>query len=104
MLSESDFRLQADHAIERLDRTLATLGDSEGFEVELQNGVLQVVFEEPAPAKFVISPNAPVRQIWVSALSRSYKLSWASQSSTFELDGESLESLLTRLTREYLAS
>jgi frataxin-like iron-binding protein CyaY len=36
--------------------------------------VLQIVFEEPAPAKFVVSPNAPVRQIWVSALSRSYKL------------------------------
>jgi len=103
-LTEQDFRLQADHALERAQRALLPLADTEGFEVELQNGVLQVIFEEPSPAKFVVSPNAPVRQVWVSAMSRSYKLSWSPASSQFELDGETLDALLTRLVREFLKS
>ena len=75
MLSEQDFRLEADRALEQAQRVLLSLADQEGFEVELQNGVLDVIFEEPSPARFVVSPNAPVRQVWVSALSRSFKLS-----------------------------
>ena len=100
-LSEQEFRLEADRALEQLQRSLLPLADTEEFEVELQNGVLQIVFEEPAPAKFVISPNAPVRQIWVSALSRSFKLGW--DGTAFALDGEALEALLPRLIRQQLA-
>lgn len=103
-LSESEFRLEADRALERLQRALMPLADSEGFEVELQNGVLQVVFDEPSPNKFVVSPNAPVRQIWVSAMSRSFKLSWAPHSGAFELDGEPLEQLMDRMVRDFLAT
>jgi len=98
-LSEQDFRLEADRALEQAQRALLPLADAEGFEVELQNGVLQVVFDSPTPAKFVVSPNAPVRQVWVSAMSRSYKLSWTSEASTFVLDGETLNVLLERLAR-----
>ena len=50
LLSEQEFRLAADRALEQLHRALLPLADEEDFEVELQNGVLQVVFEEPAPA------------------------------------------------------
>ena len=103
-ITEAEFRLEADRALERLQHALLPLADSEGFEVELQNGVLQVIFEEPSPAKFVVSPNAPVRQIWVSAMSRSYKLSWSPPSAAFELDGETLDALLGRLAREFLAT
>ena len=102
MLSDQEFRLQADRALEDLQRTLLPLADQEGFEVELQNGVLQLVFEEPAPSKFVISPNAPVRQIWVSAMSRSYKLAWAPSASAFVLDGEPLRAVIERLVRQFL--
>jgi iron donor protein CyaY len=101
-LSEQDFRLRADHALEDLQRALLPLADKEGFEVELQNGVLQIVFEEPSATKFVISPNAPVRQIWLSAMSRSYKLAWSPERSTFQLDGESLNELVTRLVGTFL--
>jgi CyaY protein len=104
MLSEQDFRLEADRALEQAQRTLLPLADEEGFEVELQNGVLQLIFEEPAPAKFVVSPNAPVRQVWVSAMSRSYKLSWAGDASAFMLDGEPLGVMLERLARQHLQS
>jgi len=97
-LTEQEFRLQADHALESLQRSLMPLADTGDFEVELQNGVLQVVFEDP-PSKFVVSPNAPVRQIWVSAMSRSYKLAWSPDAAAFALDGETLDALVSRLAR-----
>ena len=102
-LTEQDFRLQADHALEQTQRSLLPLADQEGFEVELQNGVLQIVFEDPSPGKFVVSPNAPVRQIWVSAMSRSFKLSWSAEEKTFALDGEPLDALVDRLARQFLS-
>ena len=101
-LSEQEFRLEADRALEQAQRALLPLADEEDFEVELQNGVLQIVFETPVPAKFVVSPNAPVRQIWVSAMSRGYKLSWSPDASVFARDGEALNAMLERLAREHL--
>jgi iron donor protein CyaY len=101
-MTEQEFRLHADRALEGVQRSLAPLADQEGFEVELQNGVLQIIFEEPSPLKFVISPNAPVRQIWVSAMSRSYKLAWSQDASAFMLEGETLTSLVERLARQHL--
>jgi CyaY protein len=103
-LSEQEFRVKSDEALESARRALLPLADDEGFEVELQNGVLNLVFEEPSEMKFVVSPNAPVRQIWVSAMARSYKLSWAPERNTFALDGESLPQLLDRLARSFLDS
>jgi iron donor protein CyaY len=102
-LSEQEFRVKSDEALESARRALLPLADSDGFEVELQNGVLNLVFEEPADAKFVVSPNAPVRQIWVSAMARSFKLSWAPELGAFALDGETLPQLLERLARTFLA-
>jgi len=101
-LTEQEFRVKSDEALESARRALLPLADSEGFEVELQNGVLNLVFEEPDEMKFVVSPNAPVRQIWVSAMARSYKLSWAPELGAFALDGEPLPRLLERLTRTFL--
>jgi CyaY protein len=103
-LSEQEFRLQADRTLEELQRALLPMADADGFEVELQNGVLQVIFDEPSPAKFVVSPNAPVRQIWVSALSRSFKLTWSPEVSVFQLDGEPLSALVERLARTFLST
>jgi iron-sulfur cluster assembly protein CyaY len=102
-LSEQEFRLQADLSLEHLQHSLQVMADDEGFEVELQNGVLQVIFEEPSAAKFVVSPNAPVRQIWVSALSRSFKLPWSAETSAFALDGEPLDALVERLAQQFLS-
>lgn len=102
-LSEQEFRVKSDDALDRTRRGLLPLADQEGFEVELQNGVLNLIFEEPADAKFVVSPNAPVRQIWVSAMAKSYKLSWSPELDTFALNGEALGDLLARLTRDFLS-
>jgi iron donor protein CyaY len=102
-LTEQEFRVTSDQALDAARHALLPLADSAGFEVELQNGVLNLVFEEPAETKFVVSPNAPVRQIWVSAMSRSYKLSWSPELAAFALDGETLQALLDRLARVFLA-
>jgi len=74
-----------------------------GFEVEQEGGVLYVIFEEPA-AKFVITSNAPVRQIWISALSTSFKLDWDQASAAFILPdaGEQLAPLVDRLIGKQL--
>ena len=101
-LTEQEFRVKADEALEAAQRTLLPLADDEGFEVGLQNGVLQIVFEEPTEAKFVVSPNAPVRQVWVSAMARSFKLPWSPADRSFALDGETLNALLERLVRQHL--
>jgi iron donor protein CyaY len=101
-LTEQDFRVKADEALESAQHALLPLADEEGFEVELQNGVLQILFEEPVESKFVVSPNAPVRQVWVSAMSRSYKLPWSGAHGAFALDGEPLNTLLERLVRQHL--
>ncbi len=103
-LSEQEFRVRSDEAIEQARKALLPLADEQGFEVELHDGVLDVVFEEPNEARFVVSPNAPVRQIWISAMSRSYKLAWAPDRSTFALEGETLPDLLMRLARTFLGS
>jgi CyaY protein len=98
-LSEQEFRVKSDQALENARRALLPLADQEGFEVELSSGVLNVIFEEPTEAKFVVSPNAPVRQIWVSAMAKSHKLAWSPELQTFALNGESLARLLERLAR-----
>ncbi len=103
MMDELEFRRTAESALDALKRHLIELEeeDEAGFEVEEQNGVLNVVFEEPA-AKFVITPNTPVRQIWISALSTSFKLDWDSSSSAFVLprSREKLIPLVDRLIHE----
>jgi CyaY protein len=104
ILSEQDFRVRSDQAIEQARKALLPLADEQGFEVDCHDGVLDLVFEEPDEAKFVVSPNAPVRQIWVSAMARSYKLTWTPERNAFVLDGETLEVLLDRLARTFLGS
>jgi CyaY protein len=103
-LSEQDFRVKSDEALEQARQQLLPLADEQEFEIELQNGVLNLVFEEPREARFVVSPNAPVRQVWVSAMSRSYKLAWDPDRQAFALNGEALPALLVRLCHEFLAS
>ena len=103
-MTDQEFRLRADESLEELQQHLLPLADENDLEIELNNGVLQLVFEEPAPAKFVVSPNAPVQQIWVSALSRSFKLTWSDEAATFELNGEHLTTLVERLARLHLTS
>ena len=104
MQDERDFRRVAELAIEELKQHLIRREEESeaGFEVEEQGGVLNVLFEEPI-GKFVVTPNTPMRQIWISALATSFKLDWDSGKASFVLPrtGEALNALLDRLIAEH---
>ena len=100
MIDEIEFRRLAEAALEVLKKHLYSREDegNANFEVEEQGGVLNIVFDDPA-GKFVVTPNTPVRQIWISALSTSFKLDWDAEAKTFVLSrtGEDLRTLVDRL-------
>src|ERR1700739_792844 len=106
MLSEHDFQKKADLAFEDLKKRLLNLGDEHGFDVEGESGKLEVIFEEPEAAKFVISPNTPIREIWISALSTSFKLGWSETRNAFVLEktGEDLHAVMSRVVSQQLGS
>ena len=106
MLSEHDFQKKADGAFEDLKRRLLKLGDEHGFDVEGESGKLEVIFEDPEPARFVISPNTPIREIWISALSTSFKLSWSDSRGAFvhEKSGEDLHAVMSRVVSQQLGT
>ena len=94
-MDDQEFQTLADQALFTLSRQLADAGERLGFESDFNSGALTVEFEDP-PAKFVVSPNSPVRQVWVSAHSRSFKLDWDSARHAFVLTatGETLAEFL----------
>jgi len=103
-MDEKDFQRKADAAFEDLKRRLLILGDQHGFDVEGESGKLEVIFEEPEEAKFVVSPNTPVREIWISALSTSFKLAWSDSQNSFILakTGENLLDVMSRVVSQQL--
>src|ERR1700749_4867574 len=106
MLDETTFRRESDTALEALKQALIRAEeetDEPAFETEEKKGVLNVLFEDGG-SKFVVTPNTPVRQIWISALSTSFKLEWSDSANAFVLPktGEGLKLLTQRLVREQL--
>jgi iron donor protein CyaY len=103
MIDEITFRRESDSALEALKQALINAEEEGGFEAEEKNGVLNVLFEDDS-AKFVFTPNTPVRQVWISAQSTSFKLEWNDTQQAFTLPktGETLMILTERLLREHL--
>jgi len=94
-MDDQEFMKRADSALSGLFRRLSAASDEFDFEADFNSGALAIEFESP-PAKFVISPNSPVQQIWVSAHSKSFKLDWDTVHSTFVLtsSGQTLVDLI----------
>jgi CyaY protein len=103
MIDEVTFRRVSDHALEALKQSLIAAEEEGGFETEDNNGVLNVLFEDGG-TKFVFTPQSPVRQVWISARTTSFKLDWSESGSAFVLakTGEDLKTLTERLLREQL--
>jgi CyaY protein len=104
MIDEATFRRESDNALETLKQSLIAAEDNDGtFEFEDNNGVMNIIFENGS-SKFVITPNTPIRQVWISAQATSYKLDWSESSNAFALSktGEDLKTLTQRLLREHL--
>jgi iron donor protein CyaY len=102
MMDEQDFRTRSDNALTALQRALETASDRHDFEVDRNEGALSIEFGDP-PAKFVVSPNSPVRQVWVSARVQSFKLDWNDKAAAFVLPGgRTLQRLIADVVGEQL--
>jgi iron donor protein CyaY len=104
MIDEPAFRRLSDQALESLKQSLIAAEEDGGFETEDHNGVLNVLFEDGS-TKFVFTPQTPVRQVWISARTTSFKLDWNETSHAFTLPktGEDLRTLTQRLLQEQLS-
>jgi iron donor protein CyaY len=104
MMDEHEFQKKAEVTFDALRRRLLEIGDENDFEVEGGSGKLEIEFEDEDETRFVISPNAPVRQIWISALTTSFKLAWSDSAQAFvqEKSGENLNQVMSRILTEKL--
>jgi iron-sulfur cluster assembly protein CyaY len=102
MLDEQQFRTHAESTLEALKKSLIAAEDSAEIEVDDQAGALHISFEDGT--KFIVSPNAPARQIWISALATSFKLDWSEGEQAFVLlkTSEKLPPLVARLINQQL--
>lgn len=102
-MDDQEFSRLAEPALEALKRALYEAEGEADFDVENNSGALHISFDDP-PGKFVISPNSPARQIWISALSTSFKLDWSAKAGDFVLPktGERMKALVGRLMNEQL--
>ena len=94
-MDDHEFQSRAEEALSDLSRRLTAASDRHGFDPDFNAGALTVEFDQP-PAKFVVSPNSPVKQLWVSAHSQSFKLDWDASRAAFILrdSGQTLAELL----------
>jgi iron donor protein CyaY len=102
-LDEHAFTNRADEAIDDLYQRLVRAVETHDFEVDFNSGALAIEFEDP-PAKFVVSPNSPVKQIWVSAHSRSFKFDWDSARGAFVLGGLTLAEMMAGAVSQQLGT
>jgi CyaY protein len=105
-MDEREFQKRSDAALEELRGKLSTLGEQHGFDAEGGSGKLEILFDDDDETRFVISPNSPVRQIWISALTTSFKLAWSDAAGTFVLEktGETLKQLASRIVSQQLGT
>lgn len=102
-MDEALFTTRAEAALQDLFRALNRASDEHNLEADLNAGALTIEFESPK-AKFVVSPNSPVRQIWVSANVKSFKLDWNEAARGFVLasTGQSLNDLIASAASQHL--
>lgn len=100
-VTDPEFQLRCDAALAELNKALLKAADEFEFDPDFQAGALTVEFDEPRE-KYVVSPNAPVHQVWVSARVKSYKLDWEDERGAFVLPatGQSLKDLMADLLEQ----
>ena len=105
-MKEEEFQRRAEQALAELETAFGRLAAKHDVDVDLEGGVLRVTFEEPEHSVFVVNPNGPARQVWVSALLQSFKFDWLDDEQRFGLSGtrEPLREVMQRLARASLAT
>jgi len=105
-MDERFFREKCDPAMLALRDKLLNLSDQHPFDVEGEGEKLELLFEDEDGTRFVISPNTAARQIWISALTTSFKLNWTESAQAFVLEktGETLDQLMSRILTTQLGT
>lgn len=103
MLTDQEFQLRSSQTLQQLYDDLSDAADDYDFDVDFGSGALRLEFETP-PGKMVVSPNSPVKQIWVSAHVKSYKFDWSDDEKTFVLpdSGQTLRELMSEAISKQL--
>jgi iron donor protein CyaY len=100
-MTDQEFRDRADQALNELHARLSAASEQYNFDADFNNGALAIEFEE-SPTRFVVSPNSPVRQIWVSAHLKSQKLDWDEAKKTFAIGGKTLIEVIAEAISQQL--
>ena len=88
-MDDQTFQNRADHALQQLFDAL----NARDFEADFVAGALTIEFEDQK-TRFVVSPNSPVRQIWLSANVKSFKLDWNEERRQFCLEAKNLNEVV----------
>ena len=99
----SDFSTHYDQTIDHLDSRLSELVD-EGlpFEFDRMGDVLTIEFEDGE--KFVITPQAPLEQLWLSARAAGHRFLWNGSAWEHERNRVAFLTFLQDLLSEKLAA
>ncbi len=99
-MNESEYRRRVDELLARLDAAFADV-DPDLAESEYAQGTLVVTFVQRH--KLIVSPQAPLRQIWAAFRDRAWHFGLEGDSGRWLDDkgqGEELVALVARLARE----
>jgi iron donor protein CyaY len=99
-MNESEYRHRVDELLARLDGAFADV-DPDLAESEYAQGTLVVTFRQQQ--KLILSPQAPLRQIWAAFRDRAWHFGLDGGSGQWLDDkgqGEELVALVARLARE----
>ncbi|MEI8135445.1 MAG: iron donor protein CyaY [bacterium] len=92
-----------DHTINILDDQLSSLIDAgSDFDLEKNGDVLSIIFDDGS--KFIISPNSPVNQLWVSANYEGHRFNYSESEANWsdEKSGQLFTEYLSVLLGEKL--
>lgn len=92
-MTDQEFTVACDRALADLYKSLGAAADLYDFDPDMNQGALTISFDDP-PARFVVSPQSPVHQIWVSAESKSFKFAWNGAAFALPETGETLKAMI----------
>jgi len=99
----STFTERYDETIEELESKLSQLIDNGSeFDYEMEGQVLKIEFENGE--KYIISPNSPVNQLWISADYAGHRFNWSDAISDWvnEKSDEPMRAYLSKALSEKL--
>lgn len=99
-MDEQSYRALADRTMQRIDEAFAD-ADPDQAEASLANGALTITF--PGNVKAIVSPQPPVRQMWLAFRDRAWHFDYDAQNDRWLDDrgkGEDLFRLVETIARD----